>query len=84
MKFVKTLNEFQRNFAIRFSSSEWLGAIDFSKFMIVGGCVINALCEIPFPDTKQQDINLIYRTYCGANFEADMEDTINQLKRMTS
>lgn len=84
MKFVKTLKEFQQNFAIRFSSPEWLDAINFSKFIIVGGCVVNALCDTPFPDTKQQDINLFYLAYDGTNCEADMKDTIDQLEKMCS
>lgn len=84
MKFVKTLNEFQRNFASRFSSSEWLEAIDFSKFAIVGGCLINALCDMPFPDTKQQDINLVYPSHNGTNFESDVKGILDRLGKISS
>ena len=82
--FVKTLEEFQQNFATRFSSAEWLEAIDFSKFTMVGGCLINALCDMAFPDTKQQDINLIYPSYDGTNFESDVKDMIDQLGKISS
>lgn len=49
--FVNTVEEFRKNFDARFSSIYWINAIDFSKFTIVGGSVLNALCNSPFPDT---------------------------------
>lgn len=57
--FVHTMKEFKHNLATRFSSDDWLKAIDFSKWIIVGGCVLNALCKSSFLDIEQQDINLV-------------------------
>ena len=81
---MKTLNEFQKNLATRFSSAEWLEAIDFSKFAIVGGCVINGLCQSPFPDTNQQDINLVYPANDGTDFEIAVMNVVTKLQTMTS
>ncbi|CAF1566950.1 unnamed protein product [Adineta ricciae] len=58
--FVSTMKEFKQNLIVRFSSNLWMAAIDFSKWALVGGCVLNALCQSPFPDTSEQDINLVY------------------------
>ncbi|CAF3461355.1 unnamed protein product, partial [Rotaria sp. Silwood2] len=57
--FVKSIAEFMMNFENRFKSSVWIEAIDFTKFHISGGCVVNSLCKQPFPDTfiEQIDIN---------------------------
>ena len=52
MLFVHTIDEFKQNLATRFASDAWLGAIDFSKWVLVGGCVLNALCQTQFPDTN--------------------------------
>ena len=80
--FVKTMDEFKKNFATRFSSLTWLNAIDFSKMAIVGGCVLNALCSSPFLDTKQQDINLIYYADDILDFHTTVETTIDALGKM--
>ncbi|CAF1446029.1 unnamed protein product [Adineta ricciae] len=58
--FVSTMEEFNQNLLVRFSSNLWMEAIDFSKWALAGGCVLNALCQSPFPDTSEQDINLVY------------------------
>lgn len=76
------MNEFKKNLAIRFSSDAWLAAIDFSKWILVGGCVLNALCQLPFPDTKQQDVNLIYCANDIADFERSIEVIVDNLSKM--
>jgi hypothetical protein len=55
MTFVCALDEFQHNPASRFFATMWLPAIDFSKLVIVQGRVLNELCCVPFPDTKEQE-----------------------------
>ena len=84
MTFIHTVDEFKQNLAIRFSSATWLGAIDFTKLVIVGGCVLNALCRVPFPDTKKQDINLIYYANDTSDFENVIRTTVNLLNEMLS
>ncbi|CAF3285241.1 unnamed protein product [Rotaria sp. Silwood2] len=84
MIFVHTVNEFKENLVTRFSSDEWLGAIDFSKWVIAGGCVLNALCRSPFPDTKQQDINLMYYVSEILDFNKSIDTTVNNLNKMVS
>lgn len=83
MMFVDTINEFKQNLAVRFSSDAWLGAIDFSKWVLVGGCVLNALCRLPFPDTKQQDVNLMYYVNDILDFKKSIESIVDNLNKMT-
>ncbi|CAF2060453.1 unnamed protein product [Rotaria magnacalcarata] len=68
----------------RFASNMWLEAIDFSKLAIVGGCVLNALCRSPFPDTKNQDVNLVYYVNDVLDFEKTIDTTIVNLNKMDS
>jgi hypothetical protein len=82
MAFVRSLDEFQHNLATRFSSNMWLPAINFSKLVIAGGCVVNALCDAPFPDTKEEDINLIYSLDNWIDFEETVTSAILKLKEM--
>ncbi|CAF4068105.1 unnamed protein product [Adineta steineri] len=84
MTFVRTMEEFNQNLATRFSSNTWIGAIDFSKWAIIGGCVLNALCQSPFPDTKQQDINLVYYVNDILDFKRSIDDTVNNLYTIVS
>ena len=81
---MRTVEEFKQNLATRFSSDTWLGAIDFSKWMLVGGCVLNALCQSPFPDTKQQDVNLVYCVNDILDFKKLIDTTVNNLDKMAS
>jgi hypothetical protein len=67
--------------ATRFSSALWLEAIDFSKLVIVGGCVLDALCRSPFSDTKEQDVHLIYYADHTLDFEAIVQSTVNILNK---
>jgi hypothetical protein len=83
MKFVNTVKEFRENLEIRFFSSQWIDAIDFSKFFIVGGCVINALCYSEFPDTREQDINFIYPSCYLEDFSIAVTDVIIKLQIIT-
>lgn len=84
MTFVRTIDEFKMNMAVRFSSVLWLEAIDFSKFIIAGGCVLNSLCKLPFLDTKDQDINLIYCINNLSDFHATVQSTIDLIKHNIS
>ncbi|CAF3044652.1 unnamed protein product [Rotaria socialis] len=56
VKFVVTQNEFRENLKTRFSSPEWFEAIDFSKFVIVGG----AIDEIEFEAAVTITINKLH------------------------
>jgi hypothetical protein len=82
MTFVRTVDEFKMNLAVRFSSVLWLEAIDFSKFVVAGGCVLNCLCKLAFPDTKDQDVNLIYYTETLSDFDITVQSTIHVLKKI--
>ncbi|CAF1461479.1 unnamed protein product [Adineta ricciae] len=84
MTFVRTIDEFKMNMAVHFSSVLWLEAIDFSKFIIAGGCVLNSLYKLPFLDTKDQDINLIYYINNLCDFHATMQSTIDRIKHKIS
>lgn len=84
MTFVRTMEEFKHNLATRFTSSSWLDAIDFSKWAVVGGCVLNALCQLPFPDTQQQDVNLVYYSDDALDFKKSIDVTVDHLHKITS
>jgi hypothetical protein len=84
MAFVRTMKEFKQNLVTRFSSDVWLRTIDFSKWVLVGGCVLNALCRSPFPDTKQQDINLLYYVNDILDFKKSIDITVNNLNKVAS
>jgi len=84
MAFVRTMKEFKQNLVTRFSSDVWLRTIDFSKWVLVGGCVLNALCRSPFPDTKQQAINLVYYVNDILDFKKSIDITVNNLNKMAS
>lgn len=84
LSFVGTMDDFLRNLTSRFVANEWIEAIDFTKFAIVGSCVLNALCQSPFWDTHVQDINLIYPTTDGACFQSAVSDALNKLRLMDS
>ena len=76
------MDDFRQNLSVRFLSDTWLSAIDFSKFIIVGGCVLNAFCNLPFPDTKEQDINLIFFSGNWENFDESIDSTVAKLKEI--
>ncbi|CAF3439191.1 unnamed protein product, partial [Rotaria socialis] len=82
--FVHTIKEFKHNLADRFLSDAWLRAIDFSKWAIVGGCVLNALCRSPFSNTKQQDVNLVYYANDILDFKKSIDVTVNNLHKLVS
>ena len=84
LMFVHTVDEFKQNLASRFSSTLWLEAIDFSKLVIAGGCVVNALCRSPFSDTKEQNVNLFYYADDTSNFEKIVRSTVNNLNKIIS
>lgn len=78
------MEEFKQNLAVRFSSDAWLKAIDFSKWAIIGGCVLNALCQSPFPDTKQQDINLVYYLHDILDCKRSIDLIVHSLSKIVS
>ncbi|CAF1251225.1 unnamed protein product [Rotaria magnacalcarata] len=80
--FVNNIDDFRYNLATRFFSLQWLETIDFSKFAIVGSCVLNSLCRSPFGDTKEQDINFIYPARSCLDFEMAMLNGIAKLQKM--
>ncbi|CAF2240609.1 unnamed protein product [Rotaria magnacalcarata] len=80
--FVNNIDDFRYNLATRFFSLQWLETIEFSKFAIVGSCVLNSLCRSPFGDTKTQDINLIYPARSCLDFEMAVLNVIIKLKKM--
>ncbi|CAF2050749.1 unnamed protein product [Rotaria magnacalcarata] len=84
MTFVHTIKEFKHNLADRFLSDAWLRAIDFSKWAIVGGCVLNTLCRSPFSDTKQQDVNLVYYANDILDFKKSIDVTVSNLHKLVS
>ncbi|CAF1202272.1 unnamed protein product [Adineta ricciae] len=84
MKFVHTMDEFKQNLVARFSSDAWLRAIDFSKWAIVGGSVLNALCNIPFFDSKEQDVNLVYYVHDILDFKKSIDDIVNNINKIGS
>lgn len=80
MSFVRTLNEFKHNLLIRSFSAMWLSAIDFSKLVMVGGCVLNALCLMSSADSTGQDINLIYSLGNWMDFEETVTKVMLKLR----
>ena len=84
LTFVKTMKEFKQNLAVCFVSNVWLDTIDFSKWVIVGGCILNALCRLPFLGTKQQDINLVYYRNDILDFKKSIDLVVNNLKKLAS
>ncbi|CAF4705188.1 unnamed protein product, partial [Rotaria sp. Silwood2] len=58
--------------------------MDFSKWAVVGGCVLNALCRSPFSDTQQQDINLVYYVNDILGFKKSIDVTVNNLNKILS
>lgn len=82
LDYIRTMKEFKANLFGRFAGANWLEAIDFSKFAIVAGSVLNALCKIPFDDTQDQDVNLIYYGKEMLDFELAVQNLILNLKQM--
>ena len=82
MTFVHTMEEIRQNLAVRFSSHAWLETIDFSKRAIIGECVLSTLCQSPFPDTQQQDINLVYYVDDILYFKESTDLTIHNLSKI--
>jgi hypothetical protein len=82
MTFVHTMEEFKHNLHTRFSSMRWIEAIDFSRWALVGGCVLNALCQSSFSDTNEQDINLVYYTNDTLDFKMSIDTIVMYLNQM--
>lgn len=82
LDYIRTMKEFKENLFRRFAGANWLEAVDFSKFALVAGSVLNALCKIPFGDTKDQDVNLIYYAKETSAFEQAVQNLISNLEQM--
>ena len=82
LRFGRSINEFRHNLMTRYSSSLWLEAIDFAKMAIVGECVLNSLCQSPFTDITQQEVNVIYYGGDTIDFKRTMETTVKALNRI--
>ncbi|CAF1482333.1 unnamed protein product [Rotaria magnacalcarata] len=74
------MTEFMKNFENRFKSSVWIEAIDFTKFHISGGCIVNSLCEQPFPDTNIEQIDINFN---GNSFNEFDEVVANVFANLT-
>ncbi|CAF2071869.1 unnamed protein product [Rotaria magnacalcarata] len=77
---VASMTEFMKNFENRFKSSVWIEAIDFTKFHISGGCIVNSLCEQPFPDTTTEQIDINFN---GNSFNEFDEAVANVFTNLT-
>jgi hypothetical protein len=69
------------NFENRFKSSVWIEAIDFNKFHISGGCIINSLCKQPFPDTAAEQVDINFN---GDSFNEFDDAVANIFANLTS
>jgi len=63
------------NFERRFKSDLWMKAIDFGKFHIAGGCIVNSLCNEPFPDIVSQQIDINFH---GSSY-SDFDDAVTKV-----
>jgi len=57
------------NFETRFKSSTWIEAIDFNKFHISGGCVVNIVCKQPFSDIATEQIDINFNGHSFSEFD---------------
>jgi hypothetical protein len=67
--------DFMTNFQTRFKYSLWIEAIDFNKFHISGGCIVNSLCNQPFPDTTTEEVDINFN---GNSFE-EFDDAVSNV-----
>ena len=79
LNFVQTITQFMANFETRFKSYEWIEAIDFNKFHISGGCIVNSLCCEPFLDTSDQQVDVNFNGTSYAVFEDAVGNTFANL-----
>ena len=73
LSYVESIAEFMMNFKIRFKSSVWIEAIDFTRFHISGGCIVNCLCKQPFPDTIIEKVDINFN---GNSFD-EFDEAVN-------
>ena len=84
MTIVRAMTEFKQNFSTCLSLDVRLEATDFSKWTVVGGCVLNGLCQSRFPDTKEQDVNLVYYVNDILDFQKSIDITVKKLINIVS
>ena len=82
LSFVATLAEFGINFERRFKSALWIEAIDFGKFHVAGGCIVNSLCKEPFPDIVHQQIDISFHGNSYSDFDDAVTKVFENLKSM--
>lgn len=69
------------NFENRFKCSKWIEAINFDKFHIAGGCIVNSLCKQPFPDTGAEQVDINFN---GDSFDEFDDAVANAFTNLTS
>ena len=84
ISFVTSIAEFNENFERRFKCSTWIAAIDFEKFHISGGCVVNCLCQVPFEDTESEPVDINFNGNLVAQFDDAVAETFAKLTSITS
>ncbi|CAF1364671.1 unnamed protein product [Rotaria sordida] len=82
--FVESIAEFMTNFATRFMSPMWIEAIDFTKFHISGGCIVNSLCKQPFPDTALEQVDINFNGNSFSEFEGAVANVFSNLTSILS
>ncbi|CAF4578594.1 unnamed protein product [Rotaria sp. Silwood1] len=82
--FVESIAEFMTNFATRFKSPMWIEAIDFTKFHISGGCIVNSLCKQPFPDTALEQVDINFNGNSLSEFEGAVANVFSNLTSILS
>jgi hypothetical protein len=84
LSFVESMDEFMTNFETRFKSSIWIKAIDFTKFHISGGCVVNCLCKQPFLDTAVEPVDINFNDNSFSEFDGAVADVFSNLTSFLS
>ncbi|CAF3422167.1 unnamed protein product [Rotaria sp. Silwood1] len=82
--FVESISEFMTNFEIRFKASSWIKAIDFNKFHISGGCIVNSLCKHSFPDTTIEKVDINFNGNSFHEFEDAVDNVYTDLTKIMS
>jgi hypothetical protein len=84
LSFVQSIAEFNENFEQRFKCSTWITAIDFEKFHISGGCVVNCLCQMPFASTDLEPVDINFNGDSVAQFDDAVAEIFAKLISISS
>lgn len=82
--FVDSITEFMMNFESRFKLSSWIESIDFTKFHISGGCIVNSLCKHPFTDTAIEPVDINFNGNSFHEFDAAVFNAFTTLLSIVS